>query len=201
MDEPNEIDRLLSFRQYARHRGCSPQAVSDAVAQERISVIRIEKQEGKFIELIDPKKADHEWSQNTKTQYRNRKAESKFSDSDDEPIDGEEPEASSIDFGPGRPPSVYESRAWGEAYKAKLSQVEYERAVSAVLPVELVEQIWIGLLSNFRARMLSIPPKIAPQLQGLEDISEIEQLIKEQIYEGLNELSEFDVEDYIKEID
>jgi hypothetical protein len=200
MEDSNGSEHFLSFRQYARHRGCSPQAVSDAVAQLRISVVKVTKN-GKVVELIDPEVADVEWNQNTRTQFRNRQAELKFSPEEDEDEEESDQAASSINFGPGNPPSLIESRAWSEAYKAKISQVEYERAVKAVLPTDKVEQVWTKILSTFRARMLGIPPKIAPQLQGLESVVEIEKIIKDQIYEALNELSEFDLEDYSEEVD
>lgn len=201
MEDPNGSEHFLSFRQYARHRGCSPQAVSDAVAQLRIPVVKVIKN-GKTVELIDPEVADVEWDKNTRTQFRNRQAELKFTpdEDDDDEFDSDEP-AGPISFGPGKPPSLIESRAWSEAYKAKISQVEYERAISAVIPTDVVEQIWTKILSTFRARMLSIPPKIAPQLEGLENVNEIEKIIKDQIYEALNELSEFDLEDYSQEAD
>lgn len=184
----NETDHLLSFRQYAKLRGCSPQSVSNAVAEGRISVVKAERR-GKPVDLIDPLKANIEWEHNTKTEYRNTDAEEKFS------LVVESPK---IDFGDGKPPSLFESRAWGEAYKAKIAQVEYEKAIGVLVPTVIVEQIWGKLLSNFRAKMIAIPSKVAPQLQGMEDILEIEQLIKEQIHEGLSELSEFNLEDYVK---
>lgn len=184
----NETDHLLSFRQYAKLRGCSPQSVSNAVAEGRISVIKGERR-GKVVDLIDPQKANIEWEHNTKTEYRNTVAEEKFS------LEVESPE---ISFGDNVPPSLFVSRAWGEAYKAKLAQVEYEKAIGALIPAVIVEQIWAKLLSNFRAKMIAIPSKVAPQLQGMEDLLEIEQLIKEQIHEGLSELSEFNIDDYVK---
>lgn len=185
----NETDHLLSFRQYAKLRGCSPQSVSNAVAEGRISVVKSERR-GKSVDLIDPQKANLEWEHNTKTEYRNNAAEEKFSLASIE--------SPAISFGEGVPPSLFESRAWGEAYKAKIAQVEYEKAIGALVPTIVIEQVWGKLLSNFRAKMIAIPSKVAPQLQGMEDILEIEQIIKEQIHEGLSELSEFDLEEYVK---
>jgi hypothetical protein len=189
--ETNNEKLLLSFRQYAKHRGCSPQTVSNAVADQRISTIKkiINNSE---VELIDPDIADEEWEANTKTEYRNLEAHQKFTSAVSS-------STSLISFGEAPPPNPFDSRAWSEAYKAKLAQVEFERAIGALLPAHVVEKVWTKMLSNFRARMIAVAPKISPMLQGLEDINEIEKIIKDEVYEGLDELSEFDIEEYIKE--
>ena len=59
---------LLSQRDYATHRGCSPSAVAKAVAEGRITTIK-----GK----IDPEKADKEWAKNTNPAYHASKGEDK----------------------------------------------------------------------------------------------------------------------------
>lgn len=53
---------LLSFRQYAKHRGVSAEAVSKAVRSGRISTIPGPKPGQR---LIDPDIADREWAANT----------------------------------------------------------------------------------------------------------------------------------------
>jgi hypothetical protein len=57
---------LLSQRDYAAHRGCSPSAVAKAVADGRITTVN-----GK----IDRDKADKEWEKNTNPAYHAPKDE------------------------------------------------------------------------------------------------------------------------------
>jgi hypothetical protein len=61
---------LLSQRDYATHRGCSPSAVARAVSEGRITTV-----DGK----IDPDKADKEWVKNTNPAYHPQKTENRSS--------------------------------------------------------------------------------------------------------------------------
>ena len=58
---------LMTQAQYARHRGCSKQAVSRAVAGERIRTFGADK-------LVDPELADVQWQRNTRVRASNRPA-------------------------------------------------------------------------------------------------------------------------------
>jgi len=56
---------------------------------------------------------------------------------------------------------------------------------------EDIEQVMNSMLSNFRARLLALPSKVAPSLVARENINMIEHLIQDEIYEALTELSEY----------
>lgn len=69
----------------------------------------------------------------------------------------------------------------------------------------IVEEVVTNMLSNFRAKLLSIPPKTAPILLGVDSIPEIQEILETKIYEALKELSEYDPEifrsdKYIEEV-
>lgn len=55
-----------------------------------------------------------------------------------------------------------------------------------------VERVMNDMLGAFRARLLSLPTKIAPQLIGITDIPEIKEKLKDVVYEAMNELSDYD---------
>lgn len=57
---------------------------------------------------------------------------------------------------------------------------------------EDVESVMNDMLSSFRAQMLVIPGKLAPQLISITDVEEIKSIIKRHIYEALQELSDYD---------
>lgn len=55
-----------------------------------------------------------------------------------------------------------------------------------------VEKVMNEMLINFKTKLLSIPTKVAPQLIGYEEIPEVEEILRHEIYEVLKELSEYD---------
>lgn len=54
-----------------------------------------------------------------------------------------------------------------------------------------VEKVMNNMLASFRARMLSLPSKIAPTLAN-QEVADIEKLIEAQVHEALIELSNYD---------
>ncbi len=55
--------------------------------------------------------------------------------------------------------------------------------------MELVIEGWQGLLANARAKLLALPPKVAAQVLGMESYVEVEHVIRDIIYEALDELA------------
>ena len=55
---------------------------------------------------------------------------------------------------------------------------------------------WSQLLANFRAKILSLPSKLAPELADLDDPREIQGLLKGRLYEALEELQASDADDF-----
>lgn len=55
-----------------------------------------------------------------------------------------------------------------------------------------VERVMNDMLGAFRARLLSLPTKMAPQIVGKDEIPIIKNLLKEAVYEIMNELSDYD---------
>lgn len=56
----------------------------------------------------------------------------------------------------------------------------------------IVEKVMTDMLSNLRAKLLSIPTKTAPLLIGRSGISELEGILEDAIIESLEELSDYD---------
>lgn len=56
---------------------------------------------------------------------------------------------------------------------------------------EDVEMVLSNMLINFRSRLMAIPAKLSPILAKKTDKAEIFKLIKEQVDDALNELSDF----------
>lgn len=83
-------------------------------------------------------------------------------------------------------------------------QAEHERLKKEITKIKLrkirketheaadVEAFWTEMLLNFRARLLSVPSKIAPQILGLSDINVIIKLLDDEMLGTLSELAEYD---------
>jgi hypothetical protein len=77
------------------------------------------------------------------------------------------------------------------------SQADKTEIIVAQMRGELIDASSLAealnrLFTNIRAKLLALPTKTAPSVTGLETF-EIESVLKEQIYETLEEISRFDV--------
>jgi len=73
--------------------------------------------------------------------------------------------------------------------QAEKVTLELEQQRGNLLPLEMVIEAWQGQIANARARLLALPPKVAGQVLGMESYVEVEQVIRDIIYEALDELT------------
>ena len=73
-----------------------------------------------------------------------------------------------------------------QAEKVKL---ELEQQHGKFLPLEMVILAWQGQVANARAKLLALPPKLASQVLGMESYVEVEQVVRDIIYEALDEFA------------
>ena len=76
------------------------------------------------------------------------------------------------------------------AAQARKAELEVEEMESNLIPAQLVEDTWIGYIANVRAKLLGLPSRIAHQVITVDKYPEAELIIKEQVHDALNELSE-----------
>lgn len=78
--------------------------------------------------------------------------------------------------------------------KAKREKAELEVSLmkGTMHTSEDVEREMTKMLSAFRARILAMPSKLAPRVAITEDVTKIEEYIREEAYNALNELSDYD---------
>src|SRR3954471_10646635 len=107
---------LMSFAQYARHRGVSKAAVTYAIRDGRISVVT----DGSGKRYIESDVADREWTQNTQHEMR-RKTIVEPEAAPSPP--SEEPGAAEGQVPKGVPPYA-QSRALKEAFLARLAKLD-----------------------------------------------------------------------------
>lgn len=90
-----------------------------------------------------------------------------------------------------------------EAERARLTHhqankvaLEEEVLSGKLIPSDIVEQVQCDMVSAFRTRILSIPTKTAHSLIGVSDLNEAKEILKRNLYEALNELSNYRPEQY-----
>lgn len=81
-------------------------------------------------------------------------------------------------------------------HQANKAELEEQTLQGKLIPTELVEMVQTKMLAAFRAKCLALPTKAAPKVVFLDDLAETEAELKKEIYDALNELSEFDPEQY-----
>ena len=77
--------------------------------------------------------------------------------------------------------------------KADIMEMEKAQMEEKLIPASDIETAWIEATTNMRAKLLSLPTKAAAEVFSAESISEVKNLLKEQIYEALNELENVEV--------
>lgn len=168
--------KLLSMRQYAKHRGVSAEAVSKAVKKGRITCKRDEKGRA----LIDPEVADREWEANSDP--------SKFRSSGEDnraPRPAETPPAEE-----SQGPSVHKSAAILKAYQARLAKLEFDERSGKLLPAEQVERDWFKAGRTTRDAVLSIPARVAAEFAGETDAFTIQTRLENELRQALTHLAD-----------
>lgn len=77
------------------------------------------------------------------------------------------------------------------AAEAGLAELELLKEQGKVVEIDRIAEEVGEQLSNFRAKMLSIPSKVAGQVYTAKDIKEIKGILDDAIFEALNEISGF----------
>ena len=91
-------------------------------------------------------------------------------------------------------------RLAGEAEKLSHEKLKKRKTELLVLQAEKklhaaedVEYFWNTMILAAKSRLTAIPVKVAPLLVGIEDRKEVQHILKREISDALNEISEYDV--------
>ena len=118
--------------------------------------------------------------------------------------DDEEFESIALDHGGARPNSgrkvgiktggddyqaLTKERVKKTRHEAKLAEFAERKASGELIEVELVQKEWQQILFNVRAKLLSMPTKLAPQALAVKTLAEMQSLIADGVHEALLELS------------
>jgi phage terminase Nu1 subunit (DNA packaging protein) len=87
---------------------------------------------------------------------------------------------------------VQEPRNWRERRDKALALTEelnLAERKGELIDRKVVMATWGGLVASFRARMLAIPSKVAPQIAGPGKVQHVEDLIAAAVHEALAEVA------------
>ena len=88
--------------------------------------------------------------------------------------------------------SLDEIRADHERWKMRKTQLAVQLLEGKLHRAEDVERVWSQSAAAVRSRLLGIPVKAAPQVAGMEDAGEIQQVLQREVAEALNEIAGYD---------
>lgn len=194
---------LLGQRAYARHRNCSQAAVWKAIQSGRISTVKV----GAGVK-INPRTADREWAENTDpSKARNSiTGDPKLHRGTGEPsavmdLDGiggmeqltllempaeEEPvkPGGNGNGGAGDDPEISNyaiSRAQREAALAALAQLQLDEKTGKLVDAAEVKLAFFNATRKARDELFAIPARMAPVLAALDDPSDLEVVLFDEI--------------------
>lgn len=77
--------------------------------------------------------------------------------------------------------------------RADITEMEKAQMENRLIPSDDVEQTWNSIISNVRNRFISIPTKVAPAVFASNNLNEIRDIIRQEIYSALDELADAEV--------
>ncbi|MGG1442105.1 hypothetical protein ABE354_08600 [Brevibacillus laterosporus] len=93
----------------------------------------------------------------------------------------------------------YEEKALHERAKREKAEIEVALLKGQMHKSQDVAAVMNDMVASCRAKLLSLPTKIAPSLLGKEDVAHVRELISKEIREALNELSEYSREVFLSQ--
>jgi len=154
----------MNLTEYAKHRGCTRQSVRAAVEAGRITATQ---KNGKY--EIDAAVADREWNDTTKPRY--------FAHEATLPSQGDVY------------PSINDSRAKHEFYRALLAELEYQSQSKKLIPTDEVYREQAKIARTTRELIMNIPDRLAHLLAAESDPSAIHALLTAELVNALREVA------------
>lgn len=172
-ETPVRTFALMSLRAYAKRRGVSPMAISDAVKHGRLSA-SVGRDENGVPKIRDPDLADREWLQNG--DYSRHPERIPPTPAGVPPVAVEAEEAD-----PASPVSMHEAGTREKHWRAKLAELKYKEAVKELVQASEIRDEWTGILSAVRSKLLGVPSQARSALPSLttDDVLILENLIRE----------------------
>lgn len=195
----------LSLREFGRRHGVTGEAVRKAIKTGKIPADCIEHNERGWPVIVNETRAASSWSINrdpnqvrdkatmaagAKRGWAQRRGE------DPPPEDDSDEPAAPSGTGVGQPlraggslPSITESKAITEAYKARMAKLEFEKESGKLVNADQVRVGYVNQVTAARNRLLGVPSEAKQRMPHLtiEEIEILEDLIANALEETANE--------------
>src|SRR5574340_516388 len=166
------MPNLITPAAYSRHRGCSREAVSQAIEAGRISTIPGEN--GR--KMIDPEVADIQWKRNTDPKQSERANASKRKN---EPAGGGDQAGS----------EYWEIKTRREKAESIMAELKAEELAGSLVSIERVRTASMRMSRMLRDALLAIPPKVSPTLATETDPHTIELALSDALRRALEDIA------------
>ena len=84
--------------------------------------------------------------------------------------------------------------------EAKMIEIRVTAMEEKLIPAAVVKDTWDKITETIRARLLKIPAEVAAELESIKDKAEAQEIIKQNIYAALDDLSQRDLREVQREI-
>ncbi|MBO5155283.1 MAG: hypothetical protein J6C00_13165 [Eubacterium sp.] len=91
----------------------------------------------------------------------------------------------------GEKPELRDMQARHEAIKLQMSDMQLKLMQGKLHKSEDVEKVMTNMLASMRAKLLSLPSRVAPRVAETSDPTEVMTILQADIYDALHELSEY----------
>lgn len=183
----------MGLREFGRMVDKTSEAVRKAIATGKIPSDCLGKRalsSGRLVPVItDPERAWKNWQGNIDPiQVRDKAALSAGRAAAHARDRGEHPPADAEGTGikaGSRVPSITESKAITEDYKARMAKLEFEERTGKVVNAEDVKVRVVTMITVAKTKLLGVPSKAKGRIPSLtvRDVEELEQLISEALEE------------------
>jgi len=102
-------------------------------------------------------------------------------------IQSKNPESSSTD----EKPELRDMQAKHEAVKLQMSEMQLKLMQGKLHRSEDVERVMTNMFASMRAKLLSLPSRVAPRVAETSDPTEVMAILQADIYDALRELAEY----------
>ncbi len=175
------VDSWISCRAYAKRRGVSAMAVSEAIKNGRL-VKSVTRDENGLPKIADPDLADAEWEANTDVSKRIAAAGGVVESSPRVvTVNATDVEVLGDALGPIDTIATATQRE--KHWKANLAELKFKEAAGELVPAKDVERRFVDVFTQCKTRLLSIPSRARQALPHLVpgDLVVLEGLLREAI--------------------
>ena len=174
----------VNLSEYGRMRGCSSEAVKQAIQKGRLKQSVRQKENGKW--EVNPIAANIEWQLSTRHKHRPKKLDAEFLASRMGPT---------ITIPPDNLPptaegqvSLIEAQRRHEAARAEIAEIKAAQLRAELVEVEKVKADAFKLARGVRDGLLNIPDRVAAEFAGINVAAEIHMRLTDELRKALEVL-------------